>query len=574
MLGVEAGIAPGRSQFGVAHVLADGAVGQVDGGAVVRTSVGSGIRLQPIGAGDVEDLLVPVAALDPALDDLEALERGAGRVAQRADRESGTAASIAVDLASHGDAALVADRRHVVTAVKVIGQAVAGEHPHPDASPRGGEGLLAAQSLVDGLPRVLVGPDAGQARVAVVAAEDLAIRRHAIDDVGRDRAPADRVEVVHADLAGVLLLVELKARVVGVAGADEPQPIRVEALPALKRDALQQRLADVAAPGSALRPLADAKGEDLEVGPLVVGRQEGMGFGGALDLRDLDERLVAHPLRRVVDVEGTARERLGLEHPAVRAVRVVRDRQRLDALVTQAIHPAPKVLGIRRIESAEGLPGCCAAPEDHVPVQVAAVSRGGVLVADKGRQGARPVVAFRGGDDLLPRRSDDFGIRVQGNELLGARQVASSRLDRRRVDVALDFGIVRQRVAGVGEGAQDPEVRRVVRHCVEVEGPVELDLVARGMPDRLPGSEAVRVVGCRPRGEREGIERVRGVHVQVAEVRRALLSSGRRERRDGLESRQGRREQESRRSHGGLRFSRFRGVRRVAARPGLAHPVS
>ena len=88
MLRVEAGIAPGRSQLGVAHVLADRAVGEVDGGAVVRTSVGPGIRLQPIGAGDVEDLLVPiVAALDPALDDLETLERGAGRVAQRADRE-------------------------------------------------------------------------------------------------------------------------------------------------------------------------------------------------------------------------------------------------------------------------------------------------------------------------------------------------------------------------------------------------------------------------------------------------------------------------------------------------------
>ena len=95
---------------------------------------------QPIGAGDVEDLLVRIAVLDPALDDLETLERGAGRVAQRAHRERGTATSIGVEFAAHGDAALVAHRRHVVAAVKIVGQAVAGEHLHPDASSRGSEG--------------------------------------------------------------------------------------------------------------------------------------------------------------------------------------------------------------------------------------------------------------------------------------------------------------------------------------------------------------------------------------------------------------------------------------------------
>ena len=160
-------------------------------------------------------------------------------------------------------------------------------------------------------------------------------------------------------------------------------------------------------------------------------------------------------------------------------------------------------------------------------------------------------MAFRRGDDLLPRSPEYLRVRVPGHELLGARQVAASRLDRRRVDVAPDLGVVRERVAGVGEGAQNSQVRRMVRHGVEVEGPVELNLVSRGMQDRLSGSEAVRVVGGRPRSEREGIERVGGVHMQVAEERRALLACGRRERRDRREKPQDRREKESGRSHGG-----------------------
>ena len=57
----------------------------------------------------------------------------------------------------------------------------------------------------------------------------------------------------------------------------------------------------------------------------------------------------------------------------------------------------------------------------------------------------------------------------------------------------------------------------MVGHGEEVERPVELELEAAGMLDRLALGEFVRVVRSRAGAEDEGVERVAGVHVEIAE---------------------------------------------------------
>ena len=147
----------------------------------------------------------------------------------------------------------------------------------------------------------------------------------------------------------------------------------------------------------------DAEGKNLEVGPFIVGGQQGMHFRGSLDLGDLDQWFVAHPLLGVVGVERLAGEGSQAEHRAVAAVGVVGDCQRVDAPFTQTVLPGPQFFRVLRIDSAEGELWSRAVSEHHVAVEVAALVGGGrVLVGDEGRECARVVVSFGRFDDVVP----------------------------------------------------------------------------------------------------------------------------------------------------------------------------
>jgi hypothetical protein len=266
-----------------------------------------------------------------------------------------------------------------------------------------------------------------------------------------------------------------------------------------------------------------------------------VGVRGALHLRDLDERLVPHALldvRRAERLSGPVGQR---EHRAVRAVRVVRNREALDAPGAKAVHPVPEVLGVLRVEPREGNGGQhLVVAEDDVAVQVAPlVGRGGVLVGHEGREAARVVVPARRIHDVAPG-----GLRHLAHQLLvhgavldpeahsgqEAAEGADALGDARLAEVVLRVQVVEHVRAGdlrglgrrVGGLAGEPQEHRVVGHRVEVERLREPDLEPGRMADRLALGETVGVVGRRERPEREGVEGVRGVDVEIAEERLAV----------------------------------------------------
>jgi len=129
----------------------------------------------------------------------------------------------------------------------------------------------------------------------------------------------------------------------------------------------------------------------------------------SLDLRDLDDRLVAPAPFDVGVVHWVARPIDELEHLPIRAVRVVRNGKALDPLRAQAVHPVPQAFGVLRMEAREGLGGqLVAAAEDHVAMQIAAVvARGRVFVCGECRELTRVVELLGGVDDVAPGRLRD-----------------------------------------------------------------------------------------------------------------------------------------------------------------------
>ena len=307
----------------------------------------------------------------------------------------------------------------------------------------------------------------------------------------------------------------------GVGRADDAEAERVEALGLLEHEAVYVGLPDVAALGFAVEIGGDAVGEDLEVGPLVVRRQQRVGLRSALDLGHLDQGLVAHPQVGVGGVKRFAAHRLQLEHVAVAAVRVVGDGEPFDALRPAFVEPAPEVLGIARIGRRKGLRRRFAAAEDDVAVQVAAiVRRGRVLVADESGEVPRVVVGLGGVDDRLPGGGFGVVLRVlrQLGELAAAEPLDGARETAPFAQIGPEFGRV-EGILGVVHLREHAEVQAVVGYRLEVEGAaLQLELVAAGVFDRLALGEPVGVVGVRARAEQVRIEGVLGVHVEVAEV--------------------------------------------------------
>ena len=144
----------------------------------------------------------------------------------------------------------------------------------------------------------------------------------------------------------------------------------------------------------------------------------------------------------------------------------------------------------------------------------------GVVVAvgarhDLGPCGAHDVhvevLAYRG---VRVLHVADVGLqRPEDTAPFGRRLRGAHRL-RRRVVVG--------RLVGIEHRRQHAQVVRVVAHAVKVQRRVELQGETGRVVDGIALGELVRVVRVGPRAEDEGVVRVPGVDVQVAEERRAL----------------------------------------------------
>ncbi len=222
-----------------------------------------------------------------------------------------------------------------------------------------------------------------------------------------------------------------------VGRADEAELERIEPPLGLHPHPVDERLARVAARHESVH--ADHPGagpvsadgavrgeelrEQLEVGELVVRRQDRVRLRRALGLRDLHHRLVAQALRRVVGGHRGAREVDQREHLAVADVRVVGDGQRLDAAGALGVQKVPEVLRVVRIQPREREGQVVGAREDDVAVQVALARSHRPLVAGERGELARRVVADRRRDDIgpdgLPEVRVGIGARLHAADVLG-----------------------------------------------------------------------------------------------------------------------------------------------------------
>ena len=229
--------------------------------------------------------------------------------------------------------------------------------------------------------------------------------------------------------------------IVGVARADESEPVRIEPLGVAHLEPGQQRIPHVRS--------RDAIANDLEVRPLVVRREHRMGFRGALHLRHFHDGLVAHARLGIVRIQRLIIERGRFEVLAVAQIGVVRDGQGFDAFPPQAVQPRPQILGIARIGRAERQLRYAGTLENDVAMQHSGARRG-VLVTDEGGEPARLVVTLGGRHDPLPGVAADAVV-VQVRVDLPRTQRRAEGQERRHHDAVRDFGQCRtgQRVVRI-----------------------------------------------------------------------------------------------------------------------------
>ena len=209
--------------------------------------------------------------------------------------------------------------------------------------------------------------------------------------------------------------------VVRVRRGTEAELVRIEALGVLQREAILQRLPGVAADDvrNAARRIAQQERHDLEARELVVGRKQRMRFRRALELLDLDQRLVAHAR---LGIGGIDRAALGVDlgrvHAAVRQVGVVRDGQQVVAGLPLAVHPVPEVHRMGRVQGAERHRRHLGAVlEEDVAVEVHVARHRRPFVGAEGRElpGLVRLVGER--DVLLPDGAGD----LRGHQRLDRR---------------------------------------------------------------------------------------------------------------------------------------------------------
>ena len=518
---VEVRVLPHGAERPGAHVLRHAAILDVHRGAVVRAPMRGWVHRQAVRAGDVIDALLRLhaarAGLRPTLHDLHPLQPGVLGILRGPDQKVWRGIRLRHQFAAHGGAALIR-RRHRVRVQHVLAEAIAGEEPQADARARGGISLLAPERVEDGLTVVALRPHRGHAGSAEVDAGGLAVRGwFALPRHRHGAAPHAVVAIDGAQLAHVAIFVEHIAGIVGVARPHHAKAIGIHAVRRLHRQAVAPRCPRVAAARAAAQPTGDAVGEDLEVRPFVVRRQERMRIRGALDLGVLHQRLVAHPQRRVLGVHGAAIPLRPLEHVAIGTVGVVWNGDGVHAGLALPIHPRPKVFRVQGVQPRIGHGRRRIAAEDHVAMQVAEVPAARVFVGDERGELARFVVAVRRGDDVRPRAAHIRFDEVVQEELPRRREGAETIRDGARVQELTRRFVLVQGVPGLVHRPPRAEEEAVVRDGIEIQRPVELHGEARRMPQRLAAGEGVGIVRVGAGAEQERVERVLGVDVQVAE---------------------------------------------------------
>ena len=213
---------------------------------------------------------------------------------------------------------------------------------------------------------------------------------------------------------------------VAIGRADHAEAVGVHPQPLLQQQAQPERRARILVRQHLTRlglgEIEVAHVPALEIGELVVRRQEGMRLAVTLDLGDLVERLPARAGLGIGAVEVSTGEGVDhREHAPVGEIAIMGDRQHLAAgpfLVGG--QPAPEVLRVVAAGRAQGgvgldLPGLVATiPVDDDPVEVVAPGVRRPLVADEGGEPAGLIRLVGCRDDLAPGGAE--GARARHGE--------------------------------------------------------------------------------------------------------------------------------------------------------------
>ena len=318
------------------------------GRAAAALLAGTLVDARPaVTAGRGDDPLPQPIALDPALHDLDALERrgGVGWVAQRARQEDRALRS--PDLrerrqrAAHRDALGIAARHAVRGVAEVVGQLPAAEEAHHRPRPTGAVGLPPQDRLEERVAAVLLGPEHPRARPGCSPGESISPTGSAsIAGPSRSAVPFEAT-----------LVREAGGGQVGVGARNETETEGVLTEAVVIGEAALQRLAHHVGPlvrrllrseiareeaqvvGSPLRRL-------LEAARLVrrVAEQEALGV--TLVLHHLDQALVARSQRDLRAAQLLAGDDRRAERRALAQVRVVRDRDTTSHPGTPSVHSA------------------------------------------------------------------------------------------------------------------------------------------------------------------------------------------------------------------------------------------
>src|SRR5580700_579936 len=219
----------------------------------------------------VVDFLEYLAVLGPALDDLDTIKIAFLRVFHRPGYERRRLAFQGAHIAAHRHAVGISRLHPVLLLEHVTAVFPAGEQPHLDADAARREGFLPLHGGEDRFTRVLFRPHAAETgrteRIHTQADFFLAAEANLRRSV-QETMPAEVVRLRIAD-GGVM----------GVARADDSEPVRVATPGVLHRETVLEGFSDVAA--AELRcALGAAKQiiQDFEIGEFVVGRQCRMGL--------------------------------------------------------------------------------------------------------------------------------------------------------------------------------------------------------------------------------------------------------------------------------------------------------
>ena len=252
---IEIGIGPDGAELGGADGVCPGGNGEVHGIADGRLAAAFAVDLAAAGNGDIVDAFPGLAVcVEPALDDLDAVEVGSFGVAQGVDEEAGGFAFGSVcEVAAHGHSLAVADLGKVAALSVFRLEVEAAEEADAHARAGGGVDLAALHGIEEGPAGVGLGPDGGQAAgdVAPAAVGDVEFLVLLGEVVG-----AFGVRFVGRELAEEIVVVGGGEAGVGVAGSDKSELEGVGSELLLEFESALQTGARAYSPGSIAAVLA------------------------------------------------------------------------------------------------------------------------------------------------------------------------------------------------------------------------------------------------------------------------------------------------------------------------------